>query len=156
MAINEDDRTGTRNPEPHWPHESDGDSLFTEGCPECDATQVILAVECELRLAVRDLWIDGWRPTHLVDEARRRTGSPAVRPLVIAAYLADDMRWSDEAKSPLWRREIDVLAATSGIEPMRVGWAARWIGAQQSGDVAFELLCDLGDELDDIRSRGHR
>lgn len=155
MAIHERDLYDTSDHAPAWPHPHD-DGVFTAGCPDCDVTRAILAVEIELRLAVRDLWIAGWTLSDLADEMRRRTGSAGARDLIIHASLAEDAQWADQAKTDAWTRELGVLTAASGATEATPGWVARWMMDRTDRDAAQELVLDVIDELGDARRRGRR
>jgi len=139
MAIHERDLFSTSADQPAWPHPHD-EGAFTTGCRECDATRAILAIETDLRLGVRDLWISGWTPNELANEVRRRTGSIDARDLVVHALADEHAARSEQAKTEDWTEAVVFLAAASGIEEVETGWIARWVARRNDRDAAQTVL----------------
>ncbi|MEP1125428.1 MAG: hypothetical protein ABJH68_16200 [Ilumatobacter sp.] len=148
MAIHERDLFDTSTDQPAWPHPHD-ESAFTTGCPECDFTRMVLSIQRELRLTVRDLWISGWTPNGLADEIRRRIGTGA-RDLVIHALLDENETRSDQAKAEDWTRQVACLATEAGVDDCDTGWVARWTFRQKDRTVAGIVLFDALDALHDL------
>ena len=150
MAIHDRDLFGRSADQPAWPHPHD-EGAFTAGCPECDATRVVLSIQVELRLGVRDLWISGWAPAELADEIRRRTGSIDARDLIIHALLDEDAERSEQAKTEEWAQAVTFLAAASAVEGVTTGWVARWILHRDDREAARAVVVDVLDALEDMR-----
>ena len=149
MTIHERHLFGTSADQPAWPHPHD-EGAFTSGCPECDAVRAILAIEIELRLAVRDLWISGWTPNELANEIRRRTGSVDARDLVVHALVDEHAARSEQAKTEEWTEAVVFLAAASAVKEVEAGWIARWVARRNDRDAAQAVL-DVHDVLREMQ-----
>ncbi|MEP2372312.1 hypothetical protein [Ilumatobacter sp.] len=110
---------------------------------------MVLSIQRELRLTVRDLWISGWTPNGLADEIRRRIGTGA-RDLVIHALLDENETRSDQAKAEDWTRQVACLATEAGVDDCDTGWVARWTFRQKDRTVAGIVLFDALDALHDL------
>ncbi|MEM1333696.1 MAG: hypothetical protein AAGG08_09585, partial [Actinomycetota bacterium] len=135
------------------PHH-DADHLFTEGCPDCEATRGLLGLSHHLRLLSVDLWVAGWTPDELIDHVRAAVVDRRAADLVAHCVVVDDAHRSDQARPPAWIAAVDQIRARLGLGPddLGLGWVAVWIRSNSTPHTAVstaELIHRVIDVLED-------
>lgn len=137
--------------QPPWPSPDDH-TMFTEGCPECEAARSSLTMEQDLRDCSLRLWVAGWSPIELLDEVVRTTGLSNARNFMVQVLLVDDSHRSEQARTQEWTDRIVALRAMTGIDDVGPGWFIRWVVANrfsvESECIANGTLRTLYDLLD--------